>query len=313
MRFAKLHGSAVALLSALLLASCGQSAPPPPPPPEVHDDHDRGRSRFPTSSSCPGRVQAFRTAEVRARVDGIVQRRLYEEGTDVGAGRALFQIDPRQMRASANAASAQLARAQASAANAGQVVAALQRAGRRAGDQRARNMTPPSPRQRTAQADVANARAQVDAARLTLGYSTVTAPISGRVGRAAGDRRRARQRGAGHPADDDRADRPRLHQFRAKLVGPARAAPVDRVGQAQPAVAQQGAGAADPRGWQRLSVQRPDRLPRPVDRRGDRHRGAARRIRQSRARCCCPASSSARGSWPAPAPTASPCRSARSS
>ena len=182
MRFAKLHGSTVALLSALLLASCGQSAPPAPPPPEV-TTITIGVEPISNVVELPGRVQAFRTAEVRARVDGIIQRRLYEEGTDVGAGRALFQIDPRQFRASVNAASAQLARAQASAANAGQVA---RRYSGLVGEQAisAQEYDSALAAQRTARADVANARAQVDAARLTLGYSTVTAPISGRVGRA---------------------------------------------------------------------------------------------------------------------------------
>src|SRR3546814_3788517 len=73
---------------------------------------------FPNIIELPGRVQAIRTAEVRARVDGIVQRRLYEEGTDVRAGQALFAIDPRELRASLNAVEATLARARAAAANA---------------------------------------------------------------------------------------------------------------------------------------------------------------------------------------------------
>lgn len=182
MRFANFHGSAVVLLSALLLTACGQSAPPAPPPPEV-TAITVGVQPVSNVVELPGRVQAFRTAEVRARVDGIIQRRLYEEGTDVGAGRALFQIDPRQMRASANAASAQLARAQASAANAAQVA----RRYRGLVDEQAisaQENDAALAAQRTAQADVANARAQVDAARLMLGYSTVSAPISGRVGRA---------------------------------------------------------------------------------------------------------------------------------
>ena len=182
MRVGKLHGSSVTLLSALLLASCGQSTPPPPPPPEV-TTVTIGVQPITNDVELPGRVQAFRTAEVRARVDGIVQRRLYQEGTDVGAGRALFQIDPRQFRASVSAASAQLARAQASAANAGQVA---RRYGGLIGEQAisAQEYDTALATQRTARADVANARAQVDAARLTLGYATVTAPISGRVGRA---------------------------------------------------------------------------------------------------------------------------------
>ncbi len=177
-----LRTPAVALLLAALIASCGQSAPPPPPPPEV-TTITIGTQPISNVVELPGRVQAFRTAEVRARVDGIIQRRLYEEGTDVGAGRALFQIDPRQMRASANAAAAQLTRAQASAANAGQVV---RRYSGLVGEQAISRQEYDAAiaTQRTAQADVANTRALVDAARLMLGYATVTAPISGRVGRA---------------------------------------------------------------------------------------------------------------------------------
>ena len=170
-------------MAVLLLSACGQSAPPPPPPPPEVTTFTIGVQPISNVVELPGRVQAFRTAEVRARVDGIIQRRLYEEGTDVGAGRTLFQIDPRQMRASANAASAQLSRAQASAANAGQVA---RRYSGLVGEQAisAQEYDSAIATQRTAQADVANARAQVDAARLMLGYATVSAPISGRVGRA---------------------------------------------------------------------------------------------------------------------------------
>ncbi len=169
-------------IGAALLASCGEAPPPPPSPPEV-TTITIGTQPISNVVELPGRVQAFRTAEVRARVDGIIQRRLYEEGTDVGAGRALFQIDPRQMRASANAAAAQLSRAQASAANAGQVT---RRYSGLVGEQAISRQEYDAAiaTQRTAQADVANARAQVDGARLMLGYATVTAPISGRVGRA---------------------------------------------------------------------------------------------------------------------------------
>ena len=131
----------------------------------------------------PGRLQAIRTAEVRARVDGIVQRRLYTEGTDVQAGQALFAIDPRQMRAQLNSAEAALARAEATAANATQDVARYKGlVAQLALSQQEYDAA--VARQRTAQADVAQAQAQASAARLNLSYSTVTAPISGRAGRA---------------------------------------------------------------------------------------------------------------------------------
>lgn len=172
----------VVVLAAFALAACGQETPPAAPPPEVTAETIRLE---PVSNvvELPGRVQAFRTAEVRARVDGIVQSRLYEEGTDVRAGQPLFQIDPRQMRASANAAQAQLTRAHASAANADQVVRRYSGLVEEQAISR-QEYDAAIATSRTAQADVANARAQLDAARLVLGYSTVTAPISGRVGRA---------------------------------------------------------------------------------------------------------------------------------
>ena len=166
----------------LLLAGCGAEAPPAPPPPEVEIVTIKTQ---PVTNviELPGRVQATRTAEVRARVDGIVQRRLFEEGTDVRAGQALFAIDPRELRANLNAVQATLARAQANAANAQQDVNRYrpllvdQAISKQEYDAAVARL-------RTAEADVAQARAQVESARLSLGYTTVTAPISGRAGRA---------------------------------------------------------------------------------------------------------------------------------
>jgi membrane fusion protein (multidrug efflux system) len=131
----------------------------------------------------PGRLQAVRTAEVRARVDGIVQRRLYTEGTDVVAGQPLFQIDPRELRAKLSAAEATLSRADATEANAQQDVTRYKGlVAQQALSQQEYDAA--VARLRTAQADVAQAQAQIAAAKLNLGYTTVTAPISGRAGRA---------------------------------------------------------------------------------------------------------------------------------
>lgn len=131
----------------------------------------------------PGRLEAVRTAEVRARVDGIVQRRLYQEGTDVREGQPLFAIDPRQLRAQVSAMQAALARAEATAANAAQDVARYEGLVDQQAISRQEYDTAVA-RLRTAQADVAQTRAQLQAARLNLSYTTVTAPISGRAGRA---------------------------------------------------------------------------------------------------------------------------------
>ena len=176
--FASAAGAALALL----LAACSSEAPPAPPPPEVNIV-TVGTQAVPNVIELPGRVQAYRTAEVRARVDGIVERRLFEEGSLVAAGKALFRIDPRQLTANVNAARAQLARAQATAANARQVVGRYQPllADQAIGKQ---EYDAAVAAQRTAEADVQQAQANLESARLNLGYASVTAPISGRARRA---------------------------------------------------------------------------------------------------------------------------------
>jgi membrane fusion protein (multidrug efflux system) len=170
--------------AALLLAACSKSAPPAaaPPPPEVRVV---SVTTEPIADvvELPGRLQAVRISDVRARVDGIVERRLYTEGTDVRAGQPLFAIDPRELRARLSAAQASLARAEATAANAQQDVTRYKGlVAQQALSQQEYDAA--VARLRTAEADVAQRRAEVQAARLSLGYTTVTAPIAGRAGRA---------------------------------------------------------------------------------------------------------------------------------
>jgi membrane fusion protein, multidrug efflux system len=169
-------------IATALVSACGSEAPPAPPPPQV-DILVIKPQAVGNIVELPGRVAAVRTAEVRARVDGIVERRLYEEGSDVRAGQPLFRIDPRERRADYNAAIATLQRNQASAANAGQVVARYRPLVSEQAISK-QEYDAAIAQQRTGQADVANARAQADRARLALGYTNVTAPINGRVGRA---------------------------------------------------------------------------------------------------------------------------------
>jgi membrane fusion protein (multidrug efflux system) len=116
-------------------------------------------------------------------VDGIVERRLYTEGTDVRAGQPLFAIDPRPLRAQVNAASAAASRAEATAANAEQDIKRYKGlVAQQALSQQEYDAA--EARLRTALADVAQRRAELAAARLNLSYTTVTAPISGRASRA---------------------------------------------------------------------------------------------------------------------------------
>ena len=169
-------------LCLVFLCSCADQAPPAPPPPEVRVVTAKAQS-IENISEVPGRVQAVRTAQVRARVDGIVERRLYNEGSDVKAGQTLFLIDPREYRADVSAVEATLARARATAANARQDVERYKGLVKEQAISQ-QEFDAAMARLRTAEADVAQTQAQLDSAKLNLGYTTVTAPIAGRAGRA---------------------------------------------------------------------------------------------------------------------------------
>lgn len=167
---------------ALMLASCGKDAPPQMPPPGVEVVIVQ-ETPIPNIIELPGRVHPIRTAEVRARVTGIISKLLYREGGDVRAGQPLFLIDPREVQANMASFQAALQSAEAQATNARQDVERYQPL---LADQAISKQEYDAAvaRRNTAEADVLRARAQVENARLNLGYSTVTAPISGRVGRA---------------------------------------------------------------------------------------------------------------------------------
>lgn len=170
------------ILCLIFLCSCGGSPPPAPPPPEVRVVVAKTQT-IENVTEVPGRVQAVRTAQVRARVDGIVERRLYNEGSDVKAGQALFLIDPREYRANVSAVEATLTRAQATAANAKQDVERYKGLVQEQAISQ-QEFDAALARLRTAEADVAQTQAQLEAAKLNLSYTTVTAPIAGRAGRA---------------------------------------------------------------------------------------------------------------------------------
>lgn len=181
-----------AMLLPFLLAACGggqseQGAAGGPPgaggAPVLVDAITVRTTMVPNIVELPGRIEAVRTSEVRARADGIIERRLFTEGSDVRAGQPLFRIDPRDLRAAAAQAQAVLDRAQAARANAAQVVrryaplVSERAVSGQENDQAVAAL-------READAAVAEARANLARARLQLSYTTVTAPISGRIGRA---------------------------------------------------------------------------------------------------------------------------------
>ena len=131
----------------------------------------------------PGRLEASRVAQVSARVAGIVQKRVFREGSDVKAGQVLFRIDSAPYQATLNSANAQLASAQANLSQAASLARRYKPlvAANAISKQEYANAVAA---QKSAEAQVEVARAAVKNAQINLGYGTVTAPISGRIGRA---------------------------------------------------------------------------------------------------------------------------------
>lgn len=172
----------------LALAACGKKEDPAKaagaggPPPAMVSVITVGAEPVSNISELPGRIEAVRTAEVRARVGGIVQKRIFTEGGEVRAGQPLYQIDAAPFQAAANNAEAVLARAEAN------LGLATTKVNRYKGLVETNAISKQefddlASAQKLAAADVAAARAALDSARLNLSYATITAPISGRIGR----------------------------------------------------------------------------------------------------------------------------------
>lgn len=200
------HNTARTLLISgivLLLVGCGAKKDDPAkaaaaggPPPAMVSVITVEPEQVSNINELPGRVEAVRTAEVRSRVGGIVQRRIFSEGSEVRAGQPLYQVDPAPYQAIHDSAKANVAQADAGLARA---EANLAQATTRVNRYQALVDTNAISKQefddlqsarQLAAADVAAARAAVDTARaaletakLNLSYATVTAPISGRIGR----------------------------------------------------------------------------------------------------------------------------------
>ena len=139
--------------------------------------------RVQLTTELPARVAAVRAGEVRARVTGIVQRRLYTEGADVREGQPLFQIDPAPYKAALQQARAQLAGAEAQAGTARLLAERDARLIEKNAISR-QDLDNAIAQEKTALANIDAARAQVTQAKLNVGYTRVYAPISGRTGRS---------------------------------------------------------------------------------------------------------------------------------
>jgi membrane fusion protein (multidrug efflux system) len=177
---------AVFMLS--LLAGCGDKIPSAQaqgagmPPPEVAVV-TVAPERIAMTTDLPGRLEATRIAQVRARVPGIVTKRVFREGSDVKAGDVLFRIDAAPFQAAYNSAQAALARAEANLAQANLKVQRYKPLVETNAISKQEYDDALTAQKQTA-ADVDGAKAARETARLNLGYATVTSPISGRVGRA---------------------------------------------------------------------------------------------------------------------------------
>jgi membrane fusion protein (multidrug efflux system) len=175
---------AIILGGMLLFTGCGKqdAAPASPPPPEVGVITIQPE-RAVLTTELPGRVTPHLIAEVRPQVGGIIQQRLFTEGADVKAGQVLYQIDPATYRAAFASARAALARAEANLAPV------------RLREERFRDLVKIRAVSQQefddahaallqAEAEVESAKAAVETARINLDYTSVKAPISGRIGRS---------------------------------------------------------------------------------------------------------------------------------
>ena len=152
------------------------------PPPTVGVIEVR-RGPVPLVTELPGRLEAWRTAQVRSRSAGIVLRRLFTEGAQVKAGQPLFQLDAATAQAALASAQAQVARAEAGAAQAqAQTERNRPLAEGKAISAQEWLLTQTTAKQ--ALAEVALAKAAMQTVQINLDYATVRAPIAGRIGRA---------------------------------------------------------------------------------------------------------------------------------
>ena len=185
-------GVALGLLSSLL-CGCPSGSPPAagsapggatgaPPPPEV-SVVTTAWSTVALTTELPGRTEAFRIAQVRARVAGILLKNQFTEGSDVAADQALFQIDAAPYKVQLSSAQANLAKAQANLAQA-QAQAERYKPLVEANAISQQEYVSAVAAFKQAQADVAVAQANTETAQLHVNYAAVRSPIAGRIGRA---------------------------------------------------------------------------------------------------------------------------------
>lgn len=172
------------LIAAVLLSACRQDNPKTitPGPVEVGVLTIKQQS-VNLAVELPGRTAAYRIAEVRPQVGGIVKKRLFTEGSEVKAGQLLYQIDPDTYQARFDSAKAALAKADALEHSA-RLKAERYRTLVQTKAVSDQDQVEMEANWKQAVADVAAAKAALDSARINLDYTRLTAPISGRIGRS---------------------------------------------------------------------------------------------------------------------------------
>lgn len=173
------------IISTLLLTGCDnsgdQQAQPQAPQVSVHVVRSAPLS---VTTELPGRTSAFRVAEVRPQVSGIILKRNFVEGSDIKAGESLYQIDPATYQAAWNSAKGDEAKAEAAAAIAHLTVKRyVPLLGTKYISQQEYDQAVATAHQ--ADADVVAAKAAVESARINLAYTKVTSPIDGRIGKSS--------------------------------------------------------------------------------------------------------------------------------
>ena len=160
----------VAVITAIVVAGCGHKKVPPPPPPATVKVITVSPETVGLTTDLPGRVVAYRVAEIRPQVSGVIQKRMFTEGTDVKAGRQLYQINSAPYRASYESAAA-IAMSSKLKVQRFQPLADVNAVSKQDYDD--------------AVAAAAQNKASADTAQINLVYTRLLAPISGRIGRSA--------------------------------------------------------------------------------------------------------------------------------
>jgi len=184
-RISPLHRTSIlGLVCGSILAACSSAKPAAhstPPEVGVVTLHSQPVT---ITIDLPGRLTAYRIAEVRPQVSGVIVKRLFTEGSEVNAGQQLYQIDPAPFQANLESAQASLARARATLKSAALLTHRFKPlAEEHAVSQQDYDNAIAAESQ--AEADIASAKAAVDTARINLAYTRMFSPISGRTGRSS--------------------------------------------------------------------------------------------------------------------------------